>query len=287
VYPYSRILSVCLFFRVLEAQQPPEPPLPPPAANTAPATERADSSDGQLSLSLTYLRGPSSPLLRSGRSNTNAQPSDFSFPKSDPLAGEATLSIPTGGHNTLRVSYLRLQGKGDEVTNENVTLFSSPYDAGDFLTGRYSLQSVNVTCDYLSGPFPTESKRLLWKTLWGVQYTVVRSNFNAPQKPSTDSDGNLLDNRASGSSSLIYPALGGGLEYFLSQHLRFEAKGTGFALPRRAATWDADAFLAYRAGRIEILVGGKEFHLKTSPRAEQYISGTLLSATVGLRWYFK
>jgi hypothetical protein len=49
--------------------------------------------------------------------------------------------------------------------------------------------------------------------------------------------------------------------------------------------WDADTSANLRYGHIELRVGAKGFHFKTSTKADFYDHGTAASAFVGVRWY--
>jgi len=48
---------------------------------------------------------------------------------------------------------------------------------------------------------------------------------------------------------------------------------------------DANAgTLSYQIGPVQVLLGGKVFGFKTSPKSEEYAKGTMARALVGLRW---
>ena len=79
--------------------------------------------------------------------------------------------------------------------------------------------------------------------------------------------------------------MGLGVAQYASRNFRFEANASGFALPHRFNIWDADATIAYRAGRVELRGGVKAFHFHTSAKLDYYVWGTMAGAFVGLRWY--
>jgi len=110
---------------------------------------------------------------------------------------------------------------------------------------------------------------------------------NAPFAPIQDSAGNFIQTSGTGTKWFIWPSLGMGVEIMASKHFRFEARGSGFAIPHRSTIWDADAFFAYKTGQFEIDFGGKAFHFKTSPKGEEYLRATMPGAYVGIRWYPK
>ena len=90
----------------------------------------------------------------------------------------------------------------------------------------------------------------------------------------------------SGTRYVITPTLGLGAHYYFSRHMRFEANASGFAIPHHYTIWDSDATLNFRfLGHVELRVGAKAYHFKTSPLATFYVRGTLASAFFGVRWY--
>jgi hypothetical protein len=81
--------------------------------------------------------------------------------------------------------------------------------------------------------------------------------------------------------------LGLGLGNTVSRHFRWEAKGSGFALPHRSGMWDAEGTVAVRFGRIELLAGEKAYYFKTSAKKDQFFKATVTGAYAGLRFYFQ
>ena len=78
--------------------------------------------------------------------------------------------------------------------------------------------------------------------------------------------------------------MGLGLTEYASRNFRIELNVAGFDIPHHFAIGDAEAFAAYRVGRIEIRVGGRGLYFKTSPQADYYFRARLVGAFVGLRW---
>jgi hypothetical protein len=262
-----------------EAQQPPKQPPPKPMDEARP-----DTSDGLFSLELYYLETIAQPALRQGTASTDTKtPGNLNLPRKAVANPGAVFSFPAGRENTLRVSYFRLQGRGDMVAARDFALFSEGYSAGDFLATRYTLQNAKVSFDYLSYPYPPEDSKFRFRLLFEGQYTTIQTTINAPRK--TDTAGNPAPITGQGSKWFIYPTLGGAVERALSKHFRVEVKATGFAIPHHAAIWDAEASAAYRHGKVEFLLLAKAFHFKTSPKQDEYMKATLPGVGVGLRWY--
>jgi hypothetical protein len=100
----------------------------------------------------------------------------------------------------------------------------------------------------------------------------------------TDTNGNTTVPSANKSHQIIYPSFGVGFEQGTTSHFRWEAKATGFAFPHRAAIWDAEASILLRIGQLNVLLGGRAFHFKTSPKGDDYVKANLFGPSLSLRW---
>ena len=290
------ILSFCLLF-VCQAQEQPQSPASAPSAPQAAAQPRpappkpassairTDSSDGQFSIALYYWPSVTHPQVRTGHSAVEGTNSDLDYAHKNQGTPGAVLSFPGGGQNTVRLSYFQFRGSGDTTAGNDLVIFGNIYDKGDLISTKYRIQNAKVSYDFLSWPFPAGDHKLRIKTLWEAQATWVRTNLNAPLKPTTDSDGNLIDNTAQGTNWFLAPSIGMGLEYIASKHFRFEIQGSGFEIPHRWYVWGADALGAYRAGKFEIFFGGKGFGFRTSPKRDQFVRAKMAGGFIGIRWY--
>jgi hypothetical protein len=251
-------------------------------AKSAPSDERWETSDGQFSIALTGWYNPGTPFMQTGKAQPqNYYPAELDFGGKNKVTPGAIVSVGLGKDHTLRFSYFRTTGSGNRTAPKALTLYGTTYDQGDKLTTDYKLQNGKISLDYLSWPYPSKNARFRVKTLWEVQYTEISSEIHAPVKEAAD----LSLNPAHGSNFIIYPTLGMGLEYLISKHFRWEARGSGFAFPHRAYIWDAETTFNYRSGSFEFFFGGKGYGFKTSPKREEYIRDRLVGAFAGLRWY--
>jgi hypothetical protein len=210
------------------------------------------------------------------------------------LAEGGEIGIALGQHNALRFIFWEATANGN-ITSipSNLQVWSQTYAAGTWVSTNYRLQNAKISFDYLTWPFPVESRRFRLKTMWQVQYTGIRTSFDAPRLPLVDSSGsplvdtsgNPISYSAVGSRWFIYPEFGLQAQYFSGRHLRLEAEASGFAFPHRDVIWDGDASANLRFGKVEFRVGAKAFHFKTSPQANYYMYGTPASAYVGVRWH--
>jgi hypothetical protein len=234
------------------------------------------------------------PVMRGGHAATFTGNGNITLQGSPKAAEGVEVGIALGLHNALRFSYWETRAAGNVPSiGSDTTLWSQTYLAGTYVSTNYRIQNGKVSFDYLTWPYPVESRRFRLKTLWQVQYTGIQTSFDAPQlplvdatgAPLVDASGNPISYAGVGSRWFIYPEFGLQAQYFSGRHLRFEANAAGFAFPHKDVIWDADATANLKFGHIEFRVGAKAMHFKTSPQAEYYMLGTPASAFVGLRWH--
>jgi hypothetical protein len=278
-------------------EQTPAPPTrggirqPPPPLPKIPDVRQPGESGFWLGINAWFPT--QEPVLDKGRGATFTQATRSNLPGKPKYAQGAEIGVAAGAHNSVRVSYFADSASGSFTNATELLIWTQDYTAGNFVVADYRLQNAKVYFDYLTWPFPVERRRFRLRTLWGVQYTSIRTRYNLPLLPVvdssgnalTDSSGNALDYHTNGSHSFITPDLGLGVTQYLSPHIRLEANASGFTIPRHTTVWDADASLNLRSGHFELRVGAKAFHFKTSTQAEFYTRGTQGSGFVGLRWY--
>jgi len=139
---------------------------------------------------------------------------------------------------------------------------------------------MKLSWNYLTYPFPSAGAKFRFKTLWEVQYVGTSVSFDAPGDSSTTT--------TQGRKSVILPTLGAGIELHPAKHFVFEAKASGFGIPRRSDIYDAEANLILQTSRIEVVLGGKAFHYKTNSNvSDNYFSQTLIGPYAGIRYIFR
>jgi len=256
-----------------------------PPAQTQPKAEMPYLlPDGGFSIEPFYWLAPNLPIMKGG-AQAIASNAGFNYvgKADDPFGAE--LGIPAGAQSTIRVSYFRIHGRGNENLQADATLLGTGFSAGDYLVTNYIVQDAKVSLDYLTWPVAPGPRKIRFKTLWEVQWLSFDTHISAPFAPAntTSNSGNF----PSETKNLFLPTLGGELEEAPSRHFRWELKGDGFAIPHHAVIWEGEASLAFRVGHVELLAGGKIFHYKTSPQADQYFLDTLWGPYAGLRYYLQ
>jgi hypothetical protein len=235
----------------------------------------------------------SQPIFDKGHGSLVTTSSFVTMQGTPKLAEGGELGIALGLHNALRFSYFSTRAAGNFTNSAPLTLWDQNYVAGTLISTDYRVQDLKLSFDYLTWPYPIESRKFRLKTLWQVQYVSVKSGFDAPLLPTTDSNGNPLVDvngnpityMASGTRWYMTPTLGLGATEYLTRNIRLDAEATGFTIPHHTTTWDLDAFVNVRLGHFEVGAGARAFHFKTSTDGPYYLRGTLYAPAVQIRFY--
>ncbi len=233
------------------------------------------------------------PIFNRGSASTFPQASLVTMQGTPNYSEGAEFGVALGLHNALRVSWFTARAAGDFTNATDLTLLNQTYTAGTYISTNYKVQNLKLSFEYLSWPYPVESRRFRLLTLWQLQYTSVTAAFDAPTLPLVDSSGNLLVDANGNPISyagqetkwFIAPTLGLGAREYITKNLRLEMNASGFAVPHHWTIWDTDASLNYRIGHIEIRAGVKGFHYKTSTGADFFLHNTMISPVLAVRWY--
>ncbi len=295
------LLALCFDLCAQQEKQPagPPPPItirpqqqPPPPLPKVPDVRQPGETG--ISIGVMGWFPVQAPTIDKGKG------ADWTIPTNTRLAGkpkvspEGDVGIALGLHNALRVSYFQDRASGNANNGGNdVRIWDKVYPAGALVATDYKIQGAKISFDYLTWPYPVESRKFRLKTLWQIQYLNINTRLNAPLLPVTDASGNALvdatgnplDYHSQGSKSIILPTLGIGLAEYVTRHVRLEANGSGFAIPHHSTIWDGDASANFRYGHWELRLGARAFHFKTSTQSDFYLKNTMASAFVGLRWY--
>jgi hypothetical protein len=235
------------------------------------------------------------PIFDKGRASGITNDSLITFQGRPKLGESGEIGFALGLHNALIVSGFNTRAAGDFTSNSILTLWSQTYDSGVLVSTNYHLQDLKMSFEYLTWPYPVESRHFRLKTLWQVQYVNLSTGFDAPLLPITGpgggpligSNGSPVSYQAAGSRWFISPTLGLGASEYFSKFVRLELNASGFAFPRRWTIWDTDGSINIRFGHFELGGGARAFHVKTSTAGPFYIRGTLFVPQVALRWYSK
>jgi hypothetical protein len=264
---------------------------PPPPIQKVPDIRQPGETGYWISVSGWFPN--ETPIVDKGHGAAYTQASLIKMQGKPNVTEGIDLGIAVGLHNAIRFSYFESRAAGNVTNATDLELWSQLYTAGNLVSTNYRLQNFKLSFDYLTWPYPVESRRFRLKTIYQIQYTTIRTAFDLPLLPLVDStgaplvdvNGNALSYAGEGSKSFILPSLGLGVAKYVTRHFRLEANATGFAIPHHTTTWDADASANLRVGHFEFKVGAKAFYFKTSTQADLYVRNTMAGAFVGLRWY--
>lgn len=264
---------------------------PPPALPKVPDVRQPGETGWWAGVSVWVPR--QHPYMTKGRDAAFTESSLITLQGKPKYAEGAELGFALGLHNALRLTYFETRATGSTTAGVDLHVWDQTYAAGTLVTTDYRLQNGKLSFDYLSWPYPVESRRFRFKTLWQVQWTSIRTGFDAPELPITDetgaplvdASGNQITYAAQGTRWFISPEVGLGVAYFGGRRFRVEANAAGFTIPRHNSVWDADGSVNFRQGHFEVRVGARGFHFKTSTASDYYMRGTMYSGFIGLRWY--
>jgi hypothetical protein len=263
------------------ASQPVVMPSPPP-----PVKDPYVLDDGGLYIEPFYWLNRAQPSLQAGFAATAPGFFGYNGNAKGGIGGE--IGIPAGRSNTLRVSYIRIQGNGNATLAQDATIFGEAYTSGEFINATYKIQALKMSWDYLSYSWHKPSTIIRLKTLYEVQYINTGINMSAPFfTPTTDASGNTDYGTASGTKSVILPTFGLAMGSTFGKYFRWDIRGSGFGLPHRSDIGDVQGSIAIRLGKVELIAGERFFHFKTSPKSDEYISDTLQGVFAGLRFAWK
>ena len=257
----------------------PAPPTPPPVITPPPPPKPKVPPEQKIesmwSGSVFYWKAQGTPLLRGGIPATvpGEHFLDLTGPPHRPLGVEIT--VPAGRYDRFEFSGFQLSGSGAQFASQNLLLYQTMFPAGDYLNTFYKTRNFKASWNYLTYPAPPDTK-FRFKTLWEVQYVSVA--------PEVDAFYDINLPQAKGTRKILFPTIGVGIEYVHSARFRMEVRGSGFFIPHHGEIGDTQGDLVYRVGHIEIFLGGKLYHLKTSEHNEDYIIQNLWGPYGGLRW---
>lgn len=233
------------------------------------------------------------PTFNKGRNSGIVDNSYIVMQGKPKLADGGEFGLALGLHNMLRFSYFQSRASGDYTAPVDTVAFGQIYTAGTLVSTDYNIQNLKLSFDYLTWPYPVESRRFRLKTLWQVQYTSAKAGFDAPLLPLVDANGNpLIDVNgnpisyaATETKWFITPTLGLSATEYITPNIRFEASADGFAIPHHSTLYEGESTINVRVSHFEVRGGAKLFHFNTSTNQDFYMKGTLASVFFGIRWY--
>jgi hypothetical protein len=280
-----RIAAVSILAAVIApGQQPPTPSTTPPSPPPSSGSEGETGNYGPLwSFELFYWLPHTQPKLRGGAAAPDYESLDF-LGSSNGSPG-VMFSFPINKNDTIQISGFQTNGRGSSTATQALDLFGTAVPQGDYVTTHYKIRAAKASFQDLLYPFPRDNAKLRFMTLWEGQFVQISSRTDAPLDTTTDSsDGFTSYPSAIGNRWVFLPTLGLALQYAATNHFSLELKGSGFGIPHHTDIVDSEGSAAYQIGPVAVVVGGRFFDFKTSPRNAEYYRAALSGAYVGLRW---
>ncbi len=260
----------------------PAPSQPTPSAQTTAPAPHEPPLDPAFTFELFYWLTEAHPDLRGGAAAPDFE--TLSLPGSGHPAPGAELSFRITPNDVVRVSGFEMTGKGNTTTGVALDLFGTAFAANDFLLAQYRVSAIKATFEDILYPYHRDSK-LRFKTLWEVQATKIDARVDAPFDTTLASSSTFPS--VDGSRYVFLPAFGAAAQYAASDRFHLELRGSGFGIPHHADTADVEGTVAYRVSHIDVVVGGRLYEFKTSPKNAEYFRGLITGGFVGLRWVSK
>jgi hypothetical protein len=193
-------------------------------------------------------------------------------------------SLPLTKNDVLQLSAFQMRGRGASIASQALDVYGTTLPVG-FLTSQYRVRSVKASFEDFLYPYPKYAAKLRFKTLWEAQYVQVSSRIDAPLDTSTDATTGFVSYPSTtGSHQVFLPTFGAAMTYVVSKRLSLELRASAFGIPHHTDLVDSQASAAYQIGPLQIVVGGRFFEFKSSPKSEEYYKGSIAGALVGLRW---
>ncbi len=274
------------------SQTPPSSPAAgQPAAQTPlalpPASKEPDYPDPRTFVIGIYgLYNPSyaGPDIRGGVQAGTTYESLFGIGQPYRISPQLEAGLPVTRTGMLYLDVERIHGSGSQVLTQDSFIDSFPFVKGDTIQSTYHVNTGRLYLDDLLYPHKFPVARLRFHSMWGIRYLGITHTVSSPDEDLVAGAPGTSFQYAN--SYIFYPEFGAAMEYAIAPHVLFRVEGSGFTFPHRATLADSEGTLAFRQKHVEVLVGVKTLHFKTSPKKEQYITGTFIQPFVGLRWHW-
>jgi hypothetical protein len=266
----------------------PTPETTPPAAPSvlAPPKYTLNNVNNGMGLSIEPIlfQPYGHPMIHTGDYNTTLTPGNLLYPGNPDRSFTGNIVVPVGKGGDVRFSYFQTTVTSGTVASADLNFFGNAVSEGDPLGTQAKISSYKVSYDFVTYFWNHKNGDLRLKTLYEFQYLSIDNIINDFQ-PQTDGTFNL--NPIEATKSISAPTFGLGLDQTLGKHFRWEARGSGWALPHRSKIGDTEVNIAARYGYVEVVAGARAFYFRTTRRADHYVDGLIYGPYVGLRLYWK
>jgi hypothetical protein len=192
--------------------------------------------------------------------------------------------MPVTRTGMLYVEFDRYHGDANQTLSRDSFIDNYSFLKGDAISSTYHILTGRIYLDDLMYPhkFPVSKFRL--KSIWGIRYITLSDTVDSTTRD--NAAGAPGSSFQLGTNYIFLPELGAAMEYALAPHVLFRVDGVGFGIPHRSDFAETSATLSYRKNNLEVLMGARMLHFKTTPQKDEYESATFTTPFIGLRWHF-
>jgi hypothetical protein len=195
-------------------------------------------------------------------------------------------SYPITRTGTVYGEYWVAKYDGNQNLAYQTNPFAQTYLAGSTIATTEKVEHSRFYLDDLLWPHLFPVPRFRVKSIWAVEWTKVSATVDTPGvQASTSATGLTSGGPIAAAHSVILPEFGLAAEYALTPHVLARFDVMGFGIPHHADTWESDAYLSVRRHSIEVVVGGKALHYKTTAQSSDYFIGNVFGGYLELRWH--
>ncbi len=267
------------------AQTPEAAPTPAPSVLAPPKYTLNTVNNGMgLSIEPILFQPYGHPMIHTGDYNNTGTPGNLLYPGNPDHSFTGNVVVPIGKGGDVRFSYFQTKITGGTTAAQNLNLFGSAVSVGDPLGTQAKVSSYKISYDFITYFWNRKGGDIRLKTLYEFQYLSL-DNSLADFQPQTDGTFNL--NPIAATKTISVPTFGLGLDQTVSRHFRWEARGSGWALPHRSKIGDTEIDVAARFGYVELVAGARALYFRSSRRSDHFVDGLIYGPYVGLRLYWK
>lgn len=275
------------------SQTPPasQPAVPQAAPNTAPvaaASKAPDYPDPRTVVFGVYglYSVAGNPNIIGGVAATNAATYEslYGIGPSYRIVPQFEAGMPITRTGMLYVDFERFHGWANQTLTRASYIDDYSFNPADQISSTYHVITMRIYLDDLLFPEKFPVPRLRFHSIWGLRYISLTDTVDSPTE---DAVAGLPGSSFQlGTNYIMLPEFGLAMEYAVTKHVLFRVDGAGFGIPHHSDLDETSATLSMRKNNLEVLMGVKTLHFKTTPQKEEYEVGTFITPFIGLRWHF-
>jgi len=200
------------------------------------------------------------------------------------LVPEFEVGMPVTRTGMLYFEFDRFRGSTSQTLPQASFIDNYSFLNSDEISSAYHIVTARIYLDDLLYPHKFPVAKLRFRSIWGIRYIGLTDTVDSATRDEAAGAPGVSFQFAS--NYVLLPEFGAAMEYALAPHVLFRVDGAGFGIPRRADLGEASATISFRKNNLEVLMGAKMLHFKTTPQKDEYETATFVTPFVGVRWHF-